>query len=96
VIRNQERTWLVQSELLMGMVYSQFATGPTPTFTIMAKNIGFLFKNVPFAAKKAEDHLKKAIELSKELGLKSFNGIGYLQLGFYLKQAGEVLESLTN
>jgi tetratricopeptide (TPR) repeat protein len=83
-----------------------------------------LFKNVPFAAKKAEDHLKKTIELSKQLGLKNFSGMGYMQLGmlykakkradrarecisesihifeeceakFYLKQAREALESLS-
>ena len=36
---------------------------------MILKNIGFLIKNAPFAAKKAEDHLNKAIEIAKEINI---------------------------
>jgi tetratricopeptide (TPR) repeat protein len=47
----------------------------------MAKNIGFLVRNVPFAGKKAEEHFNKAIELAKEIGKKDVLGPAYLDLG---------------
>ena len=51
----------------------------------MAKNIGFLMKNVPFAAKKAEEHFNKAIELLNEIGAKGFLGPVYLGLAKFYK-----------
>ncbi len=51
----------------------------------MTKNIGFLARNVPVAAKKAEEHLNKATEISKEIGAKWFLGLAYLQLGLFHK-----------
>jgi tetratricopeptide (TPR) repeat protein len=71
LIRNQRRVFYGISEHILGQVYSQIATGPTPAFSIMAKNIGFLVKNVPFASKKAEEHFNKAIEVIKEIGATS-------------------------
>ncbi len=47
----------------------------------MAKNIGFLIKNVPFASKKAEEHFNRAIEVAKEIGAKGTMGVAYLDLG---------------
>jgi tetratricopeptide (TPR) repeat protein len=59
-------------------------TGPAPKLSIMAKNVRFLMKNVPFASKKAEEHYQKAIELSEEIGANGYRGISYLGLGqFY-------------
>ncbi len=45
------------------------------------KNIGFLVKNVPFAAKKAEDHFNKAIEMAEQIGAKGILGMAYYDLG---------------
>jgi class 3 adenylate cyclase/tetratricopeptide (TPR) repeat protein len=81
LIRNQRSTWYAQSEYVLGKMYSQIATGPTPAFSIMAKNIGFLVRNVPFAGKKAEEHYNKAIEVAKEIGAKSILGRACLDLG---------------
>jgi len=72
-------------EYIMGKVYSQIATGPKPDFSIMAKNIGFLVKNVPLAGKKAEEHLSKEIEIAKQVGAKGFLGMSYLDLGMLYK-----------
>ena len=85
LIRNQRRVFYGSSEHILGLVYSQIATGPTPAFSIMAKNIGFLVKNVPFASKKAEEHFNKAIEVLKEIGAKGFLGAVYLDMGLFYK-----------
>jgi tetratricopeptide (TPR) repeat protein len=84
-IRNQSRVRFAVSEYIFGKTYSQIATGPAPAFSIMAKNIGFLVKNAPFAAKKAEEHFNKAIELLREIGAKNFLGMAYLDLGLFYK-----------
>jgi class 3 adenylate cyclase/tetratricopeptide (TPR) repeat protein len=78
---NQRRFWYAVSEYILGEVNSQIATGPKPSLSIMAKNVGFLVKNVPFAAKKAEEHFNRAIELFKEIEAKGFLGSVYLSLG---------------
>jgi class 3 adenylate cyclase/tetratricopeptide (TPR) repeat protein len=88
LIRNQRRVWYVQSEYLLGKVYSQIAAGPTFPFMIMTKNIGFLVRNFPFAGKKAEEHLNKAIEAAEEIGAKSFIGLACLDLGLLHEAKG--------
>ena len=85
LISNQSRKNFALSEYFLGKVNSQIATGPKPSLSIMAKNIGFLAKTVPFASKKAEEHFNKAIELFKEIGMKSSLGQAYLSLGLLYK-----------
>ncbi len=51
----------------------------------MAKNVGFLVKNVPFAGKKAEEHFNKAIEVFEEIGAKGFLATAYRDLGLLYK-----------
>jgi tetratricopeptide (TPR) repeat protein len=70
---------------ILGEVNSQIASGPKSSLLIMAKNIGFLVKTVPFATKKAEKHFNKAIELFKEIGAKGLLGPVYLSLGLLYK-----------
>jgi hypothetical protein len=67
--------------------------------TTVLRNIGFLVKNVPFAAKKAENHFNKTIEISREIGAKYFMGLSYLDLGLLYRVKGEkarARECLTN
>jgi len=52
-------------------------TAPVSLLT-MAKNIGFIIRNVPSAGKKAEDHFKKVIEVVKETWVKGALGQAYL------------------
>jgi tetratricopeptide (TPR) repeat protein len=76
-------------ENMLGKVYLQIAVGASPiALSTMAKNIGFLAKNVPFASKKAETHLQKAIEISKEIGAKGTVGSAYLDMGVLHKAKG--------
>jgi len=72
-IKNQRQTYYAYSEYLFGKVYLQIVQkeGPKSLSTIL-KNIGFLIKHVPFASRKAEAHFNNAIELSKELGTKTY------------------------
>lgn len=69
------------SEYILGEIYLQIVTGPKPSLCVMAKNIGFLMKNVPSAGKKAEEHLCRASELFKKMKMKGYLGVAYLSLG---------------
>jgi len=73
----------------LGKTYAIIATGPKPSLSIMAKNIGFLMKNVPSASKKAVEHFNRAIEVSKKIGAKSILGLAYLDLGMFYKSKKE-------
>jgi class 3 adenylate cyclase/tetratricopeptide (TPR) repeat protein len=70
------------TENVLGNVYLQMflREGDLSSSTIL-RNLGFLIKNVPFAAKKAEDHFNKAIEVGQEIGAKGILGQSYLDLG---------------
>jgi tetratricopeptide (TPR) repeat protein len=85
LIRNQRKTHYAMSEYILGEVYLQIATGPRPSLSILARNIGFLLKNVPFATRKSEKHFNKAIALFKEIGVKGFLGQVYLSQGLLYK-----------
>ena len=79
-----------RSEYVLGKVYSQIVEGSGPiSLSTMAKNIGFLIKNVPFASKKAEDHFNRAIEVAKEIGAKGTMGMAYLDLGLLYRMKGK-------
>jgi class 3 adenylate cyclase/tetratricopeptide (TPR) repeat protein len=70
------------SEYLLGIVYLQMVQKAEPiSITKAAKNIGFLLKNIPVAAHKAEEHLSKAAETAKKIGAKSISGPALLDLG---------------
>jgi len=89
-LENQWRPLFAQSEYILGKVYSQIVEGSGPiSLSIMAKNIGFLFKNVPFASKKAEEHFNRAIEVAKEIGAKGTMGMAYLDLGLLYRMKGK-------
>jgi len=84
-LKNQRKGVYVMFEHMLGKIYLQILEGPSPSLSIVIKNIGFLIKNVPFAGRKAEYHLKKAIEAAKEIGAKGVLGQAYLDLGLLHK-----------
>jgi class 3 adenylate cyclase/tetratricopeptide (TPR) repeat protein len=89
-LENQVRTVYARSEYVLGKVYSQIAEGSGPiSLSTMAKNMGFLIKNVPFASKKAEEHFNRAIEVAKEIGAKGTMGMAYLDLGLLYRMKGK-------
>ncbi|MCK5202359.1 MAG: hypothetical protein KAR15_00755, partial [Desulfobacterales bacterium] len=84
--KNKRRGRLAMSEYILGKIYLQIVEGENlPSFSILARNIGFMVKNVPAAGKKAEDHFKRAIEIAKEIGAKSWMAVSYLDLGLLHK-----------
>ena len=86
-LENQRRSLYVLSEHTLAKVYSQIVEGSEPiSLSIMAKNIGFLIKSVPFASKKAEEHFNRAIEVAKEIGVKRYDGNGLSRFGFALQK----------
>jgi class 3 adenylate cyclase/tetratricopeptide (TPR) repeat protein len=93
-LENQSRCFYAQSEYFLGKIYLQIVEGAGPiSLSKMAKNIGFLVRNVPFAGKKAEDHLKKAIEIMEEIGAKGMLGQAYLDLGLLHKTKKRTLQA---
>jgi class 3 adenylate cyclase len=82
-----ERIWVYAFvEYLLGSVYAEMAKGgKSISLLTMAKNIGFLIKNVPNAGKKAEDHFSNTIKVAKEIGANGLLGPAYLDLGLFYK-----------
>ncbi len=84
--KNKKRGRLAMPEYILGKIYLQIVEGgDLPSFSFLARNIGFMVKNVPAAGKKAEDHFKRAIEIAKEIGAKSWMAVSYLDLGLLHK-----------
>ena len=93
LIRNERRVHYALSEYILGEVNLQIATGPKPSFSIIAKNIGFLTKNMPFATKHAEEHFDKAVKIFQKTGAKSYLGLVKLSLGLLYKTSGKTDQS---
>jgi class 3 adenylate cyclase/tetratricopeptide (TPR) repeat protein len=88
-LENEGRFRYIQSEYTLGMIYSQIAQRAVPiSLSTMLKNMGFILKNVPFASKKAEDYLNKAIAGTEKMGAKMFLGWACLGLGLLYKTKG--------
>jgi class 3 adenylate cyclase len=69
-------------ETIIGNVYLQIVEKSAPlSLSTATKNIGFILKNVPFAAAKTEEHFIKAAETAQEIGAKSILGQAYWGLG---------------
>jgi tetratricopeptide (TPR) repeat protein len=84
LLSNQRLSFYANSEMIMGAIYAQIATGPKPGLGVMARNFAFLAKNAPVAAKRAEDHFNKAIDICKKIGAKWYEGMAYFEFGrFY-------------
>ena len=79
---NENKYFYSVCEGLLGGVYLRITQGEGErSLSTMFRNIGFLVRNVPFAAKKAEDHFNKAGEVAKEIGAKVLQGEACLGLG---------------
>lgn len=79
---NDRKYFYSWSQYMLGKVFLTIVERVEPiSLSAMAKNIGFLIKNVPFASKKAEESFNRAIEVAKEIGAKGAMGMAYLDLG---------------
>jgi class 3 adenylate cyclase/tetratricopeptide (TPR) repeat protein len=94
MIEKGGRYLLPMYRLSLGQVFLQIADKTAPvSLSVMAKNIRFILKNVPSAAKKAEEHLRKTIEITQEIGSKGVLGRTYLNLGLLQKNRGRTDEA---
>ena len=82
------------AEHTLGKIYLQVVLkeGNLSLITII-RNIGFLIRNVPWAAKKAEEHFNKALETAREVGMKGIMGQTYLDLGFLHRAKGRTAKA---
>jgi class 3 adenylate cyclase/tetratricopeptide (TPR) repeat protein len=81
-LKEGERYYLARTEFILGKLYLQMVEGgKSMRLSAVAKNLGFLVKNVPFASKKAEHHLNRAIGVAKQAGAMGILGEAYLELG---------------
>ena len=88
-LENERKYLHATVEYLLGNVYLHIVQGEGPkSLSLLARNIGFFVKNVPFASQKAEAHFNKAIEVSKEIGARGIQGQVYLDLGRLHKAKG--------
>jgi len=96
-LENGSRWQYAAGNHMLGRVYSQIAQGGggEKSFSFLLKNIGFLIKTVPFAARKAEGYFHTAIETAKEIGAKSVLGQAYLDLGKLHKAKGRLADART-
>jgi class 3 adenylate cyclase/tetratricopeptide (TPR) repeat protein len=91
MLESQRRCWYSAIEYSLGRVYLRIVNKSAPvTLSTMAKNIGFILKNVPSAGVKAEKHFKKAIQVSKEIGAKGILAQACLDLGLLHKAKGRL------
>jgi len=54
----------------------------------IARNLGFIIKHVPSAAKKANEHFNNAVSTARETGAKGIEGQALLDLGRLQKVKG--------
>jgi len=80
--KTHSKIGIIQYESVLGRVYYQIVAKASPiSFSTMAKNVGFILKNVPSAGRKAEEHFNKAIETGKEIGAMTLVGMALYRLG---------------
>jgi len=85
-IETQRECLYAASENMLGKVYSEISQGGREIrLSMIIKNIGFLLRNLPFAAKKAEEHFMNSIHVAEKTGAKGTLGKSCLDLGLLYK-----------
>jgi len=80
------KTTVAIFEHVLGKIYLQLVERNKPiNFHVILRNFIFLIINLPFAAKKAEIHLKKSIGVANDIGAKAILGQAFLDLGILYK-----------
>jgi len=96
-LKTNRRCCYATVQLFYAQLYLQIVDGGGPkSFSFMVKNIRSLVKLVPGAARKAEEHFNKAIELAGEIGMRSILGQAHLGLGLLHKAKGRTEKAREN
>jgi class 3 adenylate cyclase/tetratricopeptide (TPR) repeat protein len=89
-MKNKRESCYALFQNTLGQGYLQIVERKGPiSLSIMARNIGFLVKDLPLANKRAEDHLNESIRVAREIGANGILGQAYLSLGFLHKANGK-------
>ena len=88
-LKNEWKGTYAVSEYVLGKAYMGIALGEGEvSLSTMLKNIGFLLKTIPFAARRAESHFTRAVEAAREIGSKGTLAKAHLNLGNLHKAKG--------
>jgi len=80
----------VIAQFMMGMVFTSIVLGEGEVSPMtMARNIGFIIKNVPTAGKKAEEHFARTIDAAAKIGYNAYIGNAQFALGRVYKAKGK-------
>jgi tetratricopeptide (TPR) repeat protein len=79
------------SEYILGKVYLEMALGEGKvSLSVMLKNLGFLLRELPFAARRAQAHFSLAIDAAQEILAKGILASAHLDLGKLHKAKGRI------
>lgn len=82
---DREKEWgysMASGAYTLAKVYAQLAQGKEkPRLSVIAENIAFIARNVPFAFKKSEAYFNEAIETAEKFDAKGIQGLAYYDLG---------------
>lgn len=91
---NEKKTQVAKFEQALGQFYLEMAAKTAPVnLSLMVRNVGFLLRNVPSAAKRSEAHFTKAIEIAEEIGAAAILGQACLGLGQLHKATGKTAQA---
>ncbi|MCH7479171.1 MAG: hypothetical protein IIA14_13860, partial [SAR324 cluster bacterium] len=84
-LENGDQSTHILNEMIKGKVYLNMATGEPPPIAVMLKNLGFLLRHLPFAARRAETLLGKVAEFYGEVEAHGWRAQVLLDLGLLHK-----------
>jgi class 3 adenylate cyclase/tetratricopeptide (TPR) repeat protein len=80
--------------LVLGDIYTQIALGEQkPPLRVLLRNLGFVFREVPLARRKAHAHLRQAVELAARIGNDWLEGQARFHLAKLQHAAGHTAEA---
>lgn len=83
------------TDSILGVIYAKMAIGTTrPPLGFLVRNLGFLLLNLPRAARKAEEHFRRAAAAFGEMGAPGPRAQALLQLGKLYTARGRPAEAL--
>jgi tetratricopeptide (TPR) repeat protein len=87
-LTNGNKCLYVMGEYLIGKIYAQFSAG-SPAQIPLIRNLGFILRNLPFAHRRAQEHLGRSVAVAEEIGARCMAGMGYLDLGLFHAATGK-------
>jgi tetratricopeptide (TPR) repeat protein len=90
-----ENKWRLAYHLCwLGNIYLRMAQRKGSTnFSFLARNLGFIMRNILVAGRKAEEYLKKSVEVARQIGAMGLLGQASLGLGLFYKTKGKTDEA---